>query len=37
MKEGDALTLDARRKRIIANNREDEPATVVLVYVPPPL
>jgi transcriptional regulator with XRE-family HTH domain len=36
MKAGDALTLDARRRRIISNNLKDQPATVVLVYVPPP-
>lgn len=37
MQEGDSLTLDPRRKRLLVNPSETETTVAVMVYVPPPL
>lgn len=37
MQEGDALTLDPRRKRLLINPLENQTTVALMVYVPPPL
>ena len=37
MAEGDSLTLDPRRKRLLVNPLQDQTTTAIMVYVPPPL
>jgi len=37
MLEGDALTLDPRRKRLLVNPLQDQTTIALMVYVPPPL
>ncbi len=37
MAEGDALTFDPRRKRLLTNPLKNQPAVALMVYVPPPL
>lgn len=37
MQEGDSLTLDPRRRRLLINPSDDETTVAVMVYVPPPL
>lgn len=36
MQEGDSLTLDPRRKRLLVNPSGTETTVAVMVYVPPP-
>jgi transcriptional regulator with XRE-family HTH domain len=37
MGEGDALTLDPRRRRLMLNPLQDQTTTAIMIYVPPPL